>query len=163
VTVPESAFSDAEEVDLEALQAALDADAGLTESGSSLSRPLCDFVDLDAINALGIIEYDEVGGLYDGMCAVSQSDPEAGYSTLTMIADSAGIDAIRVVYDDGADIDVAGRPGFIGGADLYVETSVGPIAFYPALPDEAILEGMDPSEITVPVAELVVAAIEAAE
>jgi hypothetical protein len=163
VTVPESTFSDVDEIDLEALQAALDADAGLTDSSSSLSGSLCDYVDLDAINALGIVEFDEVGGLYDGMCAVSQSDPEVGYSALTMIADSAGIDAIRVVYDDGTDIDVAGRPGFIGGADLYVETSAGPIAFYPALPDEAILEGMDPSEITVPVAELVVAAIEAAE
>lgn len=163
VTVPEATFSDVEAVDLEALQAAIDTDTGLADGGSSLGRPLCDYVDLDAINALGIIEFDEAGGLYEGMCTVSRTDPVSGYAALTMLADSAGIEEIRGLYDDGTDIDVAGRPGFIGGPDLYIETSAGPIAFYPDLPDEAVLEGMDPSELTVPVAELIVAAIEAAQ
>jgi hypothetical protein len=101
--------------------------------------------------------------MFDGMCGVTQTDFAKGFTTLTMLSGFVGIDDVRVYYPDGIDATVAGLPAFIVGPDLYVETSAGPITFSAVLSDDAAASGMDPDDITVPVAELVVAAIEEAE
>ncbi|MEA2026019.1 MAG: hypothetical protein U9O18_04950, partial [Chloroflexota bacterium] len=145
---------------LAALEALLD-DLDTDTVTRPLAQPLCDYIDLDAINALGILEYSEVSELYPEMCSLTQADLERGFHTLTVLTDALSVEDVRAYLPDGSDVTVAGLPGYLAGADLYVETEAGPIAFMPILPDDAIAAGMQPSDITVPVAELVIAAIAA--
>ena len=41
--------------------------------------PMCDYVDLEAINALGILEYAEASSSFDELCSLSQLDFEKGF------------------------------------------------------------------------------------
>jgi hypothetical protein len=163
VTVPEPTISFEDQVDLEALEAFLeDPDSTLAfEQGPTLAKPLCEYVDLDAVNALGILEYDTVNGFFDEICSLSQSDFTAGYSEISMLQDGLGIENVRGFYADAVEVEVAGRPGLLSEIELRVETSAGPLNFSAFLPDDARQAGLEPGDILVPVAELVVTAIEA--
>ena len=81
--------------------------------------------------------------------------------TISVFGDVFGIDEARSMDPDGADVTVAGRPGYMVGSDLHVETSAGTVSFTAILPDTAFEAGIVAADIIVPVAELVVAAIEA--
>jgi|GEM_PF-4179644 len=162
LAVPEPTVSAEEAFDLEALEAFLeDPSSGLPEAGPTLTRPMCEYIDLDAINALGILEYDTTTSFFDEMCSASQSDFTAGYSEISIFGDVFSIEDVRASYPDGIDITVAGLPGFDSGQDVRVWTSAGPITFAAILPDSAVEAGLVPADIAIPVAELVVAAIEA--
>jgi hypothetical protein len=158
--------TDSSDVDLDALMAALEDDLAALEAGVDggplePSFVMCDYVDLDAVNALGILEYDGSSGFFDEICVLSQSDFTAGYSDLSIFKDVFSIEEARVAYPDGIDMTVAGLPALDSGSELRVATSAGPIVFVPILPDAAVEAGMQPTDISTPVAELVVAAIEA--
>ena len=159
IDVPEPTISAEDRAALDALQAELDALAQAPIAG--LSGPLCDYVDLDAINALGILEYNEVSSMYAGQCAVAQTASEQQFHTVTVLADAGGLEELSATYPDGTEFTVAGRPAFLIGSDLYVETPVGTFGFFVLLPDQAIVDGLEPGDVGIPIAELVIAAIEA--
>ena len=163
ITVPEPTISSEEQVDLEALQAFLeDPDsAAVADAGPALPRPMCEYLDLDAINALAILEYDTANSYFEAHCSLAQSDSASGYSELSAMQDGLSIEDVRSWYEDGTDVTVAGLPGFLTNQDLRVETSAGSVTFTALLPNDALEAGLQPSDILLPVAELVVAAIEA--
>ena len=122
---------------------------------------LCDYVDLEAVNALGILQYSGAYGFDETACTLTQDGSEQDYHSLSIYSQAQSIAEARDWYPDGSDVTVAGQPGFAVGTDLYVETSYGNLVFTAFLPLDMTpqLEGID---INLPVAELVVAAIETA-
>jgi hypothetical protein len=78
-----------------------------------------------------------------------------------MFHDGFSIDDARSSYADAVDITVAGLPALSSEYEVRVQTSAGPIAFTAILPNAAVEAGMVLADIVIPVAELVVAAVEA--
>ena len=79
--VPEATLQVEQEIDLEELQAFLDDPTTLElEEAPMPPRPMCEYIDLDAVNGLGILEYDTLNSFFDEICSISQADFSKGYS-----------------------------------------------------------------------------------
>ena len=150
--------TDPGDVDLEAILDELDSvldGSDLTGSGfGSLPQPMCEYFDLEAINALGVLEFDEVSAFSDEMCAISQLD-FASYSSVLVFVDPFTLDEQRTYYPGGTDLVVGGLPAYASGSDLWIETEYGSLTFSVTLPDDSL----EPLDVTVPLADLVLAAI----
>ncbi len=163
IEVPASGAGNEADLDLEGLEALIkDADGPLAESdAAALPRAMCEYLDIDAVNALGIIEVDTANSFFHEHCWLSPSDPAAGYVEISALVDGLTIEDVRGWYAEGVDTTVAGMPAFAADDDVRVETSVGGINFNAVLPEAAIAAGHQSMDLLMPVAEMVVAAIEA--
>jgi hypothetical protein len=159
ITVPEPTIADP--IDVSELEALLD-DPGRTavEVASPLPRPMCDYFDLEAVNAIGIVEFDAVDSFWAEHCWLYQASGTE-YVELSAFLDSFSLDEVREFLFDPVDTTVAGLPAIDGGTDLRVETAAGVVTFTTILPDSATDAGVEPVDLLIPVAELVVPAIEA--
>jgi hypothetical protein len=161
IDVPAPTVPAGQDFDLQGLEALIDENDGSSDELEPLPRPMCEYFDLDAVNRLGIIEVDVANSFFDGHCWLTSSDLMDGRGEVSAILDGLTIDDVRDWYEDGLDLTVAGRPAFAGDVDLRVETSAGGVNFSATLPEEALEAGWVASDVTIPLAELVVAAIEA--
>jgi hypothetical protein len=119
-----------------------------------LPRPLCEYLDLEAVNALGLVTFESESSFYEEQCYLSAPGP----IEVSVLADGIPIDAVRGLYGEDEDITVAGRPALLSPYDLRVETSAGTIDFTAFMTQDA---GLAMDDLLLPVAELVTAAIEA--
>ncbi|MFV2063080.1 MAG: hypothetical protein ACC726_06140 [Chloroflexota bacterium] len=147
--------------DPEPLEVPSEDPAAVSGGQPTLLRPLCEYIDLNAVNAIGVASYDTVADIGPDFCSLSQSDLGAGISQLMVYVEPLAIDELRSFYPGGTDVTIAGRPGYEKDAVLWVQTDAGLISIQAFLPDDASGEGIDPGEITIPVAEMVLAGIEA--
>lgn len=147
VAVPEATASSIDVLDVEP-GSATDVDAGPS---------LCDYIDLDAVNALGLIEFDEAFGSGATSCSISRTDFEQGFATLGISADVGDFDGLRAFYPEAQDLIIAGQSGFLSGSELYVDTSIGTLSVFALLPDDPDTAAGD---VLIPIMELIVAAIE---
>lgn len=139
-----------------------DLGTGLPEAPPELPRPMCELLELDAVNALGALEYDLVTEVSHGSCAMFSSDFSDGYSQLAAYQDIyAGIEDQRAYFPEGQDIEVAGRVAFVAGPNLWFESDYGTIALQLVLPDSAVADGLDPTATMVAIAEMIQAGLEA--
>jgi hypothetical protein len=152
-----------EDIDAEAPAESLEdpEPALLQDDYPALAGAMCDYLDLDAVNGLGLLAFDTENSFYDEHCWLSQQDLAGGYSELSAMLDIFGIAEMRDAAPGGTDLTVAGRPAYLSELGLQVETSAGPVAFSALLGNEVLDAGLTAADLMVPVAELVVTALEA--
>ena len=119
---------------------------------------MCEYVDLEAINALGILEYDEVSGLLrrDVRASASSTSRRATARCWSSWTRSRIDDSARSTLMAPTSGWAACRPTSAARTCRSRPPIRAHSTFSVTLPDD----GLEPREITVPVAELVVAAIE---
>ncbi len=163
ITVPEPTFSRDDQVDLGELEDLLsDPGSALTEGTASLlPKPMCEYLDLDAVNALGIVDFDSANSFWEEHCSLSRSDLSEGYAEVSAMVDVFTLDDVRGFFPDGVETTLLGLPAFDSGTDLRVETRAGVITFAAILSDAAAGNRVEPRDLLIAVAELVVPAIEA--
>ena len=125
----------------------------LTSEGS-----LCELVDIDALNAIGPLQYDDV---FDGgtdLCVYSATVPEQGFHTLSIFTEFFSLDELIEVYEGGAGADINGSPTYAFDGTLWVEVGDRVMAISPLFDDLAVDAGTDELGFAAQVAELVVAA-----
>jgi hypothetical protein len=122
-------------------------------SATALPRPMCEYLALEAINGLDLGQWESSNSFLDEQCWLTTAEGDE----VSAFLDGIGIDEVRSFYSDGEDLTVAGMPAFLAATDLRVETSAGPVGFSAFL----LASGMEPRDVLIPVAELVVSAIEA--
>lgn len=161
IEVPTPAVTSGQDVDVAGLQALLEDPDATDGEAQALPRPMCDYLNLDVVNALGIIRVDVANSFFDQHCWLTSSDLTGSAGEVSAMLDGLSIGDVRAWYEDGFDTTVAGRPAFAADNDLRVETSAGGIIFDALLPQEALAAGWQATDVTIPLAEVVVAAIEA--
>lgn len=127
-------------------------------SGSDGGGPsICDYLDIEAVNALGSVTYDDV---WDGtdVCLLS-SDTGSGFSSLTVYREFISLDELKAEYPGGSSRTVAGAAAYSDGEVLWVATMDGPIAIAVVLDDVPELAGVDAIDHAAEVAALIVAAL----
>ena len=124
----------------------------------SLPRAVCDYIDFDAVNALGVVEYSDTSGFGD-FCTLSQLDFEQGFHSLTVFVEAVTLDEARTWLPDAEELSIEGYPALYAQSLLYVGMPDGTVTFSVALPEAATQAGVEPTDILVPVAEMVMAAV----
>jgi hypothetical protein len=124
---------------------------------------LCRLLELDAINALSPLQYDDV---FDGgseLCVYSSSALDGGSHTLSIYREVFSLAGLRTIFPDGIDSTVGGLPAFSDATTLWLETGTGILAISPLFDDEPQPVGMDHLEFAAQVGELLAATASEAE
>jgi hypothetical protein len=125
------------------------------------SPSLCESLTVEAVNALGPMQYDQVEGS-EGYCSYTTTSTEGGFAYLSVSLDQAlRLDDLKTLFPDGEDLSVSGRTAYAALGQLWIELDEGvlTIAGVSALDDGSPV--VDPIEYAVSVAELVIATLAA--
>jgi hypothetical protein len=121
----------------------------------------CAVIDIEALNALSPLRYDSVSG-GAGACTFASNDPAAGSPFLSVTLDPAtAIEDLAVIFPDGTDGDVDGRPSFGAVDTLWVQLDDGLLAISPVYAGSPEAADLDPYAYAADVARVVIAALDA--
>lgn len=127
------------------------------------SEGLCGVVGLAAVNAAGSVQYDMSQG-FETVCSYFDSTSDELVSATISLSGDASIDDFGAFYGVDEELDVMGRPAFVGADILFVEVDDQVLQVSVSLGEEppagtdAVSEAMALAELVIPVVPDILAA-----